>query len=149
MQFIRRSTKRTYSQLDRPCGLTAIDVLNSKRYLKWAITFISFYERIGLINEEDEHLKFPCLMIGLYFALLYTYINTEVNFLTQRLPNVHNYKQYNIASQPEASFQLKFGRLSKAQALRVHNALQLPVLLSTNNRVRFSSELGYLIFLRY
>jgi len=148
MLTFRRSTKRAYAQLDRPRGLAAIDVLNSKRYFEWSITFITFYECFGLISEDDEHLKFPCLMIAVYYLMLYTHTNSEVNYVAPKLQNIHNYKQYTIASQPEASFQIKFGRLSKTQEIRAHLALQLPVLLTTRNSFRFSTELGYLIFLR-
>jgi len=53
-----------------------------------------------------------------------------------------------IQSQPEGSFHLRFGCLSKDHALRTYALLDLPQEMSTNNNFIFPSQLEFLIFLR-
>jgi len=149
MENERRWPRRLYPQIDRPSGLSSIDILKSKRYLHHAISFISLNEQLREFdNDFADELKWMCLFVSIHRILIYLHSNKETNFPVHKLPDINNYRQYNIQSQPEGSFHLKFGRLNKNQPLRTYELLDLPREMTTENNFRFPSELGFLVFLR-
>jgi len=96
--------------------------------------------------HDHSHLSLTCMTIGLYYLLLYTHRNTQHKFPI--LPNMHNHLQFDIESQYQGTFHLKFGRLSKIQAQRVYAILGPPLTKTADNRFSCSTELAFLIFLK-
>ena len=148
MENERRWPVRLYAQLDRPSGLSSHDILKSKRYLQHAISFMSLFEQLKEFDDEfTDEMRWLCVFIAVHQLFLYLQLNKESNFPALKLPDINNYRQYDIQSQPEGSFQVKFGRLDKDQAIRTHTLLDLPREMTTDNNFIFSSQLGFLIFL--
>ena len=144
MEYARRGPKRICSHMIRPSALSAMDILYSKICIDKAIAFLTAY----MVGDDEDDTSLAYLSIGISYLQQYTYRNTKSNFPPFLLPATHNHLQYDIQSQPEGTFHVNFGRLSKIQAMRVNNILRLPILMTTENRFTFASELGLLIFLK-
>ena len=143
MSDVRSIAKRCVSHMIRPSGLSAMDILRSKSYLEKTRLFFSLHLHL----HDHSHSSLTCITIGLYYLLLYTHRNTQHNFSILLIPDIHNHLQYDIESQYQGIFHLKFGRLSKIQAQRVYVILGLPLTITTDNRFSCSTELVFLIFL--
>ena len=139
MVDVRRMSKRCVAHMIRPSGLSAIYIFSSKSYLEKTRLFFSLYLHI----HDHSHLSLTYMTISLYYLLLYKRRNTQHNFL-----NNHNHLEFDIESQYQGTFHLKFGRLSKIQAQRVYAILGLPFTITTDNRFSCSTELAFLILLR-
>ena len=130
MGDVRRMPKRCAAHMIRPSGLSAMDILSSKSYLEKTRLFFSLYLHI----HDHSHLSLTCMTIGLYYLLLFKRRNTQHNF-----PNNHNHLEFDIESQYQGTFHLKFGRLSKILDQRVYVILGLPLTITTDNRFSCSN----------
>ena len=126
MAYARRGPKR------RP---SAMDILHSKTCIDKAIALLTAY----MDGDDEDDTSLTYISIGISYLQQYTNINSKSNFLPFLLPATHNHLQYDIQSQPESTFHVNFGRLSKIQAM--HNMLRLPILMTIENRFTFHLSL--------
>ena len=145
MENRRRLTRRQYSQTQRSLGLNASQVLHCGDLQREAFQYINL---AVAFHPVDIVISLVFLIAGLSSWLRYVHLNYYGPFLPVNVPVVGQIDQYTIANQNEATFPLLFGRISKNDATRVFQLLNLPHRLIASNNFSFLSESGFLIFLK-
>lgn len=141
----RRQPKRCYSQMMRPSGMVVSEVVESKTTIQLAC---NMFGAALVVPFDSEPIQSPFLALSLILLEKYRKINVmDMNYIHyERFINDRH--MYTIDNQHDGCFEQVF-LIKKVDAHRVLDLLALPRLMATKNRISFTSEYGFLIFLRY
>jgi len=144
MDARRRLPRRLLRHQQRASGLNAMDVMKSFEAIISAKEMLMMSG--AMIDDEDDFFVQNGFMFqSLYKMDQYIRINKLEGHEVPINLNPIDPTSVRIENRTEHNFQTTYGRIeNKADMYRIHNVLDLPLVMKTDNSVQFSSEYGLL-----
>jgi hypothetical protein len=148
MDARRRLPRRLIRHQQRASGLNAMDIMKSFVAINSATDMLMMSGAMMDDEDDDFVVQNGFILQSLSKMVQYMRINKLEGHEVPVNLNPIDPTTVRIENRAEFNFQTIYGRIAnKADLHRIHNVLNLPLVMKTNNSVPFTSEYGLLLLL--